>query len=196
MVTDCGTNMAHGSRQSTQAPSAAQFRAVERARARYVGRFATTRAKLRVYLARKIRERGWEGPREPDLAAIADRFAAPGYIDDAAYALSNARALSGRGYGKHRLVQKLRAAGVEEQDGQAAREHADAEAAAAAVRFAERRRIGPFAAAAHAIRGIATRRSRRWSAPAIRFGLARAILDLPPGSEIDLEDLAGFSAHR
>lgn len=162
----------------------------------YVGRFATTRAKLRVYLARKIRERGWEGPREPDLAAIADRFAAQGYIDDAAYALSNARALSGRGYGKHRLIQKLRAAGVEEQDGQAAREHADAEAAAAAVRFAERRRIGPFAAAA----ARDSRDRDKALAAMVRaghsFGLARAILDLPPGSEIDLEDLAGFSAHR
>ena len=55
---------------------------------RYVGRFATTRAKLRSYLARKLRERGWGGEREPDVAAIAERFAAQGYIDDSSYALA------------------------------------------------------------------------------------------------------------
>jgi len=42
---------------------------------RYVGRFATTRAKLRTYLERKVRERGWSGDSEPDPAAIAERFA-------------------------------------------------------------------------------------------------------------------------
>ena len=31
----------------------------------YVGRFATTRAKLIAYLSRKLRERGWEGERQP-----------------------------------------------------------------------------------------------------------------------------------
>ena len=87
---------------------------------RYVERFATTRAKLREYLARKLRERGWKGEREPDLGAISERFAELGYIDDAAYALGKARSLAGRGYGKRRLVDKLRVAGVEEQDGEEA----------------------------------------------------------------------------
>ena len=32
----------------------------------YVGRFATTRAKLAVYLRRKISEKGWEAPRPPE----------------------------------------------------------------------------------------------------------------------------------
>jgi regulatory protein len=45
---------------------------------RYVGRFATTRAKLRSYLGRKLRERGWDGTREPEIAANAERFAAQG----------------------------------------------------------------------------------------------------------------------
>ena len=36
---------------------------------RYVGRFATSRAKLRAYLTRKIRERGWADAGEPDLTA-------------------------------------------------------------------------------------------------------------------------------
>src|SRR5262249_9063485 len=53
----------------------------------YVGRFATTRAKLQAYLRRKVRERGWEGGRPPDFEAIAQRFADRGFVDDAGYAL-------------------------------------------------------------------------------------------------------------
>src|SRR3954453_12835163 len=95
---------------------------------RYVGRFATTRAKLRSYLQRKVRERGWNGAREPDLTRVADRFAEQGYVDDAAYALAKSEALTVRGYGKRRVLDRLREAGVTEDDGAAAREHADAEA--------------------------------------------------------------------
>ena len=161
----------------------------------YVGRFATTRAKLRAYLARKVRERGWDEPREPDLTAIAERFAALGYIDDAAYALASARALAGRGYGKHRLVQKLRAAGVEDDDGAAARDHADDEAVAAALRFAERRRLGPFAVA-----DIDLKAHQKALAAMVRaghgFAIARAILEIEPGGEIDSADLAERTVHR
>src|SRR5690349_19218769 len=84
---------------------------------RYVGKYATTRAKLRAYLSRKLRERGWDGPREPDLEALSNRFAELGYIDDAAYALGQSRSLSARGYGKRRLADRLRVAGVDEEDG-------------------------------------------------------------------------------
>jgi regulatory protein len=163
---------------------------------RYVGRFATTRAKLRAYLARKVRERGWEGPREPDLAAIAERFATKGYVDDAAYALANARALAGRGYGKHRRVQKLRESGVEEADGQAAREHADGEAHSAALRFAERRRLGPVAAAAPSDLRAREKALAAMVRAGHAFALARAVLELAPGSEIDAAGLAECTAHR
>src|SRR5687768_10259598 len=111
----------------------------------YVGRFATTRAKLRSYLMRKIRERGWDGGAEPDVDAIAERFAAQGYVDDAAYALSKSRSLTGRGFGLKRVEQSLRQAGVEETDSAPARDHAQADSVDSALRFAERRRLGPFA---------------------------------------------------
>jgi len=58
----------------------------------YVGRFATSRAKLTNYLARKLRERGWGGERDPDIPAVAERLARLGYVDDAAYAVAKARA--------------------------------------------------------------------------------------------------------
>ena len=155
---------------------------------RYVGKYATTRAKLRAYLARKIRERGWEGEREADLERLADRFAELGYIDDASYALAQSRSLSSRGYGKRRLADKLRMAGVEEDDGTAANEHADAAAVTAALRFAERRRFGPFATAVPDRRVL-----EKWIAAMIRAGhpvaLAKAIAGLPPGAKVDLDQV-------
>jgi regulatory protein len=162
----------------------------------YVGRFATTRGKLRAYLARKLRERGWAGEREPDIEAVAERLAGHGYIDDAGYALAKSRALSGRGYGKRRVITALRAAGVGEEDGAGARDHADAEAVRAALRFAERRRIGPFA---HA-RSDDPRDREKALAAMIRaghgFAVARAIVALDPGDELDEDDLAERSGLR
>jgi regulatory protein len=154
-----------------------------------VGRFATTRSKLRSYLDRKIRERGWEGSSEADVEGICERFAEQGYVDDAAYALSKSRSLTGRGYGPGRVEQSLRAAGISEADGEAARELADGEAVEAALRFAARRRLGPYAD------GIPDPKTRERALSAMvraghRFSLARAVLDLPPGAQADAEELA------
>ena len=155
---------------------------------RYVGKYATTRAKLRAYLSRKLRERGWDGGREPDLEAIADRFAELGYIDDAAYALNQSRSLSNRGYGKRRLGQKLRVAGIEEADRADADAYADTAAVDAALRFAERRRLGPYSVVPADLP-----QREKWIAAMVRaghgFGLAREIARMSPGAEIDREAL-------
>lgn len=155
----------------------------------YVGRFATSRGKLRAYLKRKVRERGWDDSREPDLEGLADRFAASGYVDDSSYALAQARNLASRGYGKRRLAQKLRTAGIEEDDAVAANAHSDQEALTAALRFAERRRIGPFGDAAADIK-----ERQRALAAMVRaghaFSLARAIVHLAPGAPVDMDELA------
>lgn len=111
----------------------------------YVGRFATTRSKLCAYLKRKLRERGWEGAAEPATEALAERLAGFGYIDDAAYALAKARALGQRGFGRRRVTMALREAGIGEEDARPADALAREQAIGAAVRFAQRRRIGPFA---------------------------------------------------
>ena len=156
----------------------------------YVGRFATTRAKLASYLKRKLRERGWDGASQPDVETLVSRFAASGLVDDAAFALSKSRSLSERGYGAGRLRHSLRAAGVEEADSLAARELADEQAVEAALRFARRRRIGPFAGAEAA----PDRQAREKALAAMvraghGFELARAVVDCPPGQEPDPEDL-------
>lgn len=155
---------------------------------RYVGKYATTRSKLRSYLSRKLRERGWDSSRGPDLEALAERFAQLGYIDDAAYALGQSRSLSSRGYGKRRLNQRLHLAGVEEDDRAEADAYADRAAVEAALRFAERRRIGPFSSAQ-----ADPRQREKWIAAIVRaghnFGIAREIAWLAPGAEIDREML-------
>jgi regulatory protein len=155
---------------------------------RYVGKYATTRAKLRNYLARKIRERGWDGDRDPDLEALANRFAELGYVDDSAFAIANSRSLSARGYGKRRLADKLRLAGVDEADSAAANAHADLQAIEAALRFAERRRFGPFAGAA-----VDRPQREKWIVAMVRaghgFALARAIAVMIPGEDINLDEL-------
>lgn len=190
MVGDCGTKTAQMTRMRARRarPPLDEAKLHELALT-YVGRFATTRAKLRSYLARKIRERGWEGPREPDLEALATRFSDQGYVDDMAYALSKSQALAGRGYGKRRLLQTLRIAGVDEADSETARDHADREAVAAALRFAERRRLGPFANAP-----VRDPKQREKALAAMvraghSFTLTREIVRLEPGAEIDLGDL-------
>ena len=156
---------------------------------RYVGRFATTRSKLASYLTRKLRERGWSGEAKADVGAIADRLASLGYVDDAAYALAKTRSLSGRGYGARRVRQSLHAAGVGEEDSAGANELAEAERVEAALRFARRRRLGPYAQDP----GERDERERAIAAM-IRaghsFGLARAIVALEPGSNFTLEELA------
>ena len=161
----------------------------------YVAKFATTRAKLKAYLERKVRERGWEGEGTPDLGQVADRFAASGYVDDAVYALAKSRSLTGRGYGARRVDQSLRAAGVDELDSEPARELARSEAPAAALRFAQRRRIGPFAAVQPDPKG-----RERALAAMLRaghsFALARAIVGSAPGkflTEADLEEFGPSS---
>jgi regulatory protein len=154
----------------------------------YLGKFATTRSKLSTYLNRKVRERGWEGEDEPQIEPLVERLAASGLIDDALYAQSKARSLTERGYGAGRVRQSLRAAGIEDADREAAHEIASQGAVDAVLRFARRRRIGPFAAVAPDRAG-----RERALAALVRAGhgfeLARAVVDIQPGSEIDLNDL-------
>lgn len=155
----------------------------------YVGRFATTRSKLVSYLARKVRERGWDGADPPDLDAIAERLSSLGYVDDSAYALSKSRSLTARGYGSRRVSQSLRAAGIEEQDSAEARELADGEKVESALRFAKRRRIGPFAT------GESDPDVRRKALAAMvraghGFAISQAIVRMGPGETPDIELLA------
>ena len=150
----------------------------------YVGRFATSRAKLAAYLTRKLRERGWEGPTPADPASIAERLAKLGYVDDAAFASAKARSLLSRGYGGRRIGAALHAAGIGEEDGAPARAAADDGAIYAAILFAERRRFGPFAREAPD-----PRTREKMIAAMLRaghgFDLSRRLVSMAPGSAPD-----------
>jgi regulatory protein len=147
---------------------------------RYVARFATSRAKLRSYLLRKLRERGWGGGGEPPIDAIAARLCDLGYVDDKVYASSLAKSLGSRGYGQRRVAGALSAAGIDEADAREALGRAAERSVESALHFAKKRRIGPFAAEDS---DRATR--EKWIAAMIRaghgFDLARRIADSAPG---------------
>jgi regulatory protein len=111
----------------------------------YVGKYATTRAKLANYLQRKINERGWDDASGPETEALIERLCELGYINDAQFAEARSRALVRRGFGRRRLDDDLRSAGIDVQDAQLAREFAELSDFESAENFARRKRIGPFA---------------------------------------------------
>ena len=110
----------------------------------YVGRFATTQARLGDYLKRKVAERGWvdEGP--APIADIVARCVAAGYVDDVAFAEAKSRSLARRGYGHRRVEVALNKSGIARSTTESLRPDADA-AYQSAENFARNRRIGRFA---------------------------------------------------
>lgn len=158
--------------------------ALERLALRYAERYATSRAGLSRYLGRKLAERGWAGEEPPDPAALAERFAALGYVDDAAIAEARGRSHARRGLGPRRLGQALDRLGIAAEDRAAPLEQAGEAAWEIALRFAERRRLGPFATAAD--EAMDPRSRDRAIAAMLRAGHslehARKIIAAPPGA--------------
>ena len=152
---------------------------------RYCERYLTTRAKLRDYLRRKLRERGWAGPHAPDPEALAERMAELRYCDDTAFAEAKARSLTRRGLGARRIGDALRAAGIDEEGRERLRPAMDAEAARTAVALARKRRIGPFAPVPAPDRAA----REKWVGVLVRAGhapaLARALAGMAPGADIE-----------
>ncbi|HSI19237.1 MAG TPA: regulatory protein RecX [Sphingomonas sp.] len=161
---------------------------LERLALRYVERFSTTRAKLADYLRRKIRERGWDGP-VTDPAAIAAHLAELGYIDDRAFGEARARAMGRRGLGKRRVDGALRQAGIEESDAEALAPAIVDQAVAAALTFARRKRIGPFAAAV-ADRPLREKQLGAMVRAGHDFALARRIVAMAPDEDVSVLDEA------
>lgn len=152
----------------------------------YVGRYATSRKKLSDYLSRKLRERGWESEKTPDINALIADFVRLGYIDDAAFAAARARTLSARGLGKRRVQEDLRAKGISEDDAQDAQEESDAQKWESAERFARRKRIGPYAA-----EPTSEEQRRKQFAAFLRAGhdfeIARRFVNASPGEEVEAD---------
>ena len=150
----------------------------------YVGKYATTQAKLTTYLARKIRERGWSNERPPGIDALVQQFADLGYINDAQFAESRSRSFVRRGYGERRLNEDLRASGIADADAVPAKEHMAEGTFTAAENFARRKRLGPFAS-----EGASLEKRHKQLQGFLRAGhgfeLAKRFVNAEPGQIID-----------
>ena len=131
------------SRRKRRTPKPLESQRLEELALAYVARFSTSAGKLKNYLARKLRERGWDDEGDPDVDGLVARFVDKGYVDDEIYGRSRANGLLSRGYGARRIEQDLRAADIAEPlrnalgpDEAARRE--------SALTLARRRRFGPY----------------------------------------------------
>ena len=130
----------------------------------YLGRYASSEANLRQILKRFAMKKcqpadsddttAFTQILESEINALISRYRALGYVDDRGFALGRARAMRARGVSTRRIIQTLKAKGV---DAATAAEimadddiaHADAETlsaeTAAARTYAQRRRLGQYA---------------------------------------------------
>ena len=139
---------------------------------------------MATYLTRKIKERGWDDEKSPDISALVSDFAESGYIDDAAFAEARARAFVRRGYGERRLGQDLFASGIDDDDSVVARETMTDGAFDAALNFARRKRIGPFANEA-ATPELRQKQLAAFMRAGHRFDLARRFVHAEPGEDVE-----------
>lgn len=135
---------------------------LENAATHYLQRFSASSANLRQVLLRRIeRARRADSPVADDaeaaIEAIIAKFQRLKLIDDAAFAAGRAAALRRRGTSRRFISGKLRLAGIDEDGIGQAIEAADSETAPlavdedgpqaelrAALRLAQRRRLGPW----------------------------------------------------
>ncbi|MGE0657930.1 MAG: regulatory protein RecX [Reyranellaceae bacterium] len=141
-------------------------KSLENAALHYLQRFSSSSANLRRVLLRRIeRARRAEAAvadgAEAAIDGIVEKFQRLKLIDDAAYAAGKAISLRRRGSSRRTIGGKLRLAGIEADQIDSAIEAADEELAPAqtsddgpnaelraALRLAERRRLGPYRPAA------------------------------------------------
>lgn len=170
-------------------------RSLENVATHYLQRFSASSANLRRVLLRRIeRARRAEATVAPDAEAaietIIEKFVRLKLIDDAAYAAGKATALRRRGTSRRTIGGKLRLAGIDGDGIDQAIEAADAETRPlmasddegpdaelrAALRLAERRRLGPY----RAEKERAERRQRDLASLAragFSFDIARKVID-------------------
>lgn len=120
----------------------------------YVERFAPSEARLKAMLSRRIRRAGVsEEEAKPLIAAgqaLIERLKALGLLDDRRYAEAKVHAMSRRGLSQRRIKGRLAVDGIDPDLSAASLKAAQGDEAPdiadlrAALRYAERRRLGPF----------------------------------------------------
>lgn len=122
---------------------------LKRAAAAYLARYAASAAQLERVLERRVAKRCRISGADPAVhaetvkAAVAFCVGA-GLVDDAAFAAGRTATLAQRGWPERRIRAALAQKGVARETAEAALAGAEIDDAAAARRFAERRRLGPF----------------------------------------------------
>ncbi|SMF06861.1 regulatory protein [Tistlia consotensis] len=160
---------------------------LEKAALAYLERYAASSGSLRRVLARRVRrsaELHGTDPAEGAAAieAIVGKLTRAGFLDDDAFARGLAESLQRRGLSQRAIARRLAAKGLagslrEAALGRLAETRADPELEAA-LAYARRRRLGPFAAPGRR----AERRERDLAALARQgfpFGLALRVVDAP-----------------
>lgn len=162
----------------------------------YVARFATSRAKLTRYLARKIRESDWTDEADAMAAceAVADRMERLQFLDDRQYAAMRAGAMTRRGLGVRRVKAQLFVDGIAPEDSGEAIAEAEGKAMASAIGFARRRRLGPFGVRAADDPKDRERQVAAFARAGHSLEFARRILAVPPGDEPALAALDAEAA--
>ena len=158
----------------------------------YVARFATSKGKLARYLSRKLSESKWIDAQNSEevIAAIIEKMEKRKYLDDQQYAQMKSGAMMRRGLGLGRVKAQLRFDGVSDDDREKATEHSRQEAVLAALRFAQRKRLGPFAAEKLADRAALEKKIAAFLRAGHPMRLAREILSMEPMDAPDLMDIA------
>lgn len=168
--------------------------ALEKAALAYLERYASSVENLRRVLMRRVTRAARAGTIEPAegrarVDATVRKMEARRLLDDAAYAGMKARSLSRQGRSRAVIAQRLAAKGVGKEavggalDGLAADGETDL---AAALRWAKRRRLGPFRAAAER----RERRERDLAAlgrAGFAYEIARRVVDAPTPEAIEEE---------
>lgn len=121
---------------------------LENAALHYLERFASSSVNLERVLKRKVARSlaHWGGAPETaaaQIAAVIEKLTRLGYLDDAQYAAAKAASLHRRGKAARVIRATLSAKGVAAPLAEAAA--AEGDDRAAAIRLAQRRRLGPFA---------------------------------------------------
>ena len=118
----------------------------------YLERYAASRAMLREVLTRRVRRWARLAGAEAEAVATAMRAvdeavaaaARAGLVDDARFAGGRTATLARRGWPARRIRAALNQKGIDGTTAEAALAAAELDDAAAARRFAERRRLGPW----------------------------------------------------
>lgn len=126
--------------------------ALEQAALNYLGRYAASTDGVRRVLRRRLRRQGLQPEHhdaaEAAIAAVLAKLARLGYLNDDAFAAARARRLAAQGRPRAAIAERLAAKGVA-RDGidrtlRALAAEDPAGDLAAAVAFAEKRRLGPW----------------------------------------------------